>query len=121
MEYKPINLTKSFSRFSDLWTPKIIAGMNDYHFKLVRIQGEFVWHKHDDTDEVFIVLDGEMSILFLDGAVFLGKGDMFVVPKGIEHKPSAETECRVMLVEPAGTVNTGSAGGEMTADENVWV
>ena len=90
-------------------------------FKLVKFQGEFVRHRHDDTDEVFIVQDGEMFIAFRDGGIDLKAGEMFVVPKGIEHKPSAEKECRVMLVEPAGTINTGGAGGEMTADDNVWI
>jgi mannose-6-phosphate isomerase-like protein (cupin superfamily) len=119
--FRSINLEKKLSKFADHWAPKIIAQMNDYHFKLVKFQGEFVWHRHDDTDEVFIVLDGEMFIAFRDGGVDLKAGEMFVVPKGIEHKPSAEKECRVMLVEPAGTINTGGAGGEMTADDNVWI
>ena len=95
--------------------------MNDYHFKVVKLQGEFVWHKHDYTDEVFIVLEGEMSIAFKEGAVLLNSGEMFVVPKGMEHKPIAKNECKVMIVEPAGTINTGDAGGEMTADNNVWI
>jgi mannose-6-phosphate isomerase-like protein (cupin superfamily) len=121
MVFKAINLAEKLSKFADHWAPKIIAQMNDYHFKLVKFQGEFVWHRHDDTDEVFIVLDGEMFIAFRDGGVDLKAGEMFVVPKGIEHKPSAEKECRIMLVEPAGTINTGGAGGEMTADDNVWI
>jgi mannose-6-phosphate isomerase-like protein (cupin superfamily) len=121
MVFKAINLAEKLSKFADHWAPKIIAQMNDYHFKLVKFQGEFVWHRHDDTDEVFIVLDGEMFIAFRDGGVDLKAGEMFIVPKGIEHKPSAEKECRIMLVEPAGTINTGGAGGEMTADDNVWI
>ena len=95
--------------------------MNDYHFKIVKFQGEFVWHSHDDTDEVFIVLDGKMSIAFRNGSVALKKGEMFVVPRGAEHKPVAEKECKAMLVEPAGTINTGDAGGEMTADADAWI
>ncbi len=95
--------------------------MNDYHFKLVKFKGDFVWHSHDDTDEVFIALDGEMSIEFRDGIVDLKAGEMFVVPKGVEHKPLAERECKIMLVEPAGTVNTGNTGGEKTADNNIWI
>lgn len=95
--------------------------MNDYHFKLVKLKGDFVWHSHDDTDEVFIVLDGEMSIELRDGKVDLKAGEMFVVPKGVEHKPLAESECKIMLVEPVGTVNTGNTGGEMTADNDIWV
>jgi mannose-6-phosphate isomerase-like protein (cupin superfamily) len=121
MDYTPINFQKKLAKFSDHWSPKIIAQMNDYHFKLVKFKGDFVWHSHDDTDEVFIVLDGEMSIEFRDGKVNLKAGEMFVVPKGVEHKPLAERECKIMLVEPAGTVNTGNTGGEMTTDNNIWI
>ena len=121
MDYIPINLQKKLAKFSDHWSPKIIAQMNDYHFKLVKLKGNFVWHSHDDTDEVFITLDGEMSIEFRDGKVDLKAGEMFVVPKGVEHKPFAERECKIMLVEPAGTVNTGNTGGEMTTDNNIWI
>lgn len=110
-----INLADKFAMFSDHWSPKIVARMNDYDFKLVKLQGEFVWHRHPDTDEVFIVLDGEMTLHFRDGDVRLRAGEMFVVAKGVEHKPSAAAECRVMLVEPAGTVNTGDAVSERTA------
>jgi mannose-6-phosphate isomerase-like protein (cupin superfamily) len=121
MGFKAINLDEKLSKFSDHWVPKIIAQMNNYHFKVVKFQGEFVWHRHNDTDEVFIVLDGEMSIAFRDGSVALKAGEMFVVPKGAEHRPFAEKECKAMLVEPAGTVNTGETSGEMTADDNVWI
>ncbi len=121
MKFEAINFSEKFSKFSERWKPKIIAQMNDYHFKIVKLQGEFVWHKHDDTDEVFIVLDGEMSIAFKDGSVLLKPGEMLVVPKEEEHKPIAKDECKVMLVEPAGTINTGDAGGEMTAENNVWI
>ncbi len=121
MEFISINFQEKLAKFSDHWSPKIIAQMNDYHFKLVKFQGDFVWHSHDDTDEVFITLDGEMSIEFRDGMVELKAGEMFVVPKGVEHKPFAESECRIMLVEPACTVNTGDAGGDLTAEENVWI
>lgn len=121
MEFKAINLEEKLSMFSEHWAPKIIAQMNDYHFKVVKFQGEFVWHNHDDTDEVFIVLDGEMAIAFRNGSVELKAGEMFVVPRGSEHKPFAERECKVMLVEPAGTRNTGGSVSEMTADDNVWI
>lgn len=121
MEFKPINFEEKLSRFSEHWAPKVVARMNDYQFKVVKLQGEFVWHRHDHTDEVFIVLDGEMSIAFREGSVALKAGEMFVVPRGIEHKPFAEVECKVLLVEPAGTVNTGDAGGEMTAEDDVWI
>jgi mannose-6-phosphate isomerase-like protein (cupin superfamily) len=116
-----INVEEKLSTFSEHWAPKVIARMNDYHFKLVKLRGDFVWHKHDDTDEVFIVLNGNLSIAFRDGNVDLKTGEMCVVPKGVDHKPFAENECHVMLVEPMGTVNTGDTGGEMTAEQDVWI
>ncbi len=121
MRYEPINLKGKFALFSDHWSPKIIAQMNDYHFKLVKIQGDFVWHSHAETDEVFLVVEGSMVISFRDGQVNLNSGEMFVVPKGIEHKPYAADECRLMLIEPVGTVNTGNAGGERTAKSDAWI
>jgi len=121
MSHGAINLGDKFAKFSDHWSPKIVARMNDYEFKLVKLRGEFVWHRHADTDEVFIVLDGEMTIHLRDGDVRLRGGEMFVVPKGVEHKPSAAAECRVMLVEPAGTLNTGDAVSDKTAAQGVWV
>lgn len=121
MDFKAINLNEKFSKFSEHWEPKIIAQMNDYQFKVVKFQGEFVWHSHDQTDETFIVIEGEMSILFRDGSVTLKEGEMFVVPKSVEHKPVAEKECKAMLIEPAGVINTGDAGGEMTADNTAWI
>jgi len=121
MEFKPINLQEKFAKFSDHWSPKIIARMNDYHFKLVKFQGNFVWHNHDGTDEVFIVVEGEMSIEFRDGKVELNRGELFIVPMGVEHRPHAKKECQIMLVEPAGTINTGDAGGDLTAEDNIWI
>ena len=121
VEFKSINFNEKLSKFTEHWSPRIIAQMNNYHFKIVKFQGEFVWHCHEDTDEVFIVLDGEMMIAFRDGSVELKAGEMFVVPKAVEHKPFAERECKALLIEPAGTVNTGSTGGEMTAEDNVWI
>ncbi|MFW9993327.1 MAG: cupin domain-containing protein [Candidatus Odinarchaeota archaeon] len=121
MDYAAINFKEKLAGFSDHWSPKIIAKMNDYHFKLVKFQGGFVWHEHGDTDETFIVLDGEMEIEFRDGKVTLKSGEMFVVPKNVEHKPFASKECKILLVEPAGTVNTGNAGGELTAENDVWI
>jgi mannose-6-phosphate isomerase-like protein (cupin superfamily) len=116
-----INFQDKLARFTDRWAPKVVAQMNDYQFKLVKIQGEFVWHSHADTDEVFIVLDGRMRIELRDGRVDLGPGEMFVVPKGVEHKPAAPDECRILLVEPCGVVNTGNAGGAMTAPIDIWI
>jgi mannose-6-phosphate isomerase-like protein (cupin superfamily) len=121
MNYSPINLQQKLAKFADHWSPKVIAQMNDYQFKLVKLEGEFVWHSHSDTDEVFMVIDGAMSIEFRDGRVDLRSGEMFVVPKGVEHKPFAASECKVMLVEPRGVVNTGDAGGKLTAPNDVWV
>ena len=121
MEYKPINLKEKLAKFSEHWSPKIIAQMNDYHLKVVKFSGDFVWHRHEETDEVFIVLKGNMSIWFRDGKVDLGTGELFVVPKGAEHKPFAEKECHVLLVEPAGTLNTGSTGGERTVADPIWI
>lgn len=121
MTHLPISFQQKFEQFSEHWSPKIIAQMNDYHFKLVKLQGEFVWHSHPDTDEVFIVLQGEMVLRFRDRAILLKPGEMLVVPRGVEHMPVAEQECQVMLVEPAGTINTGNAGGEKTAIDGVWI
>lgn len=121
MEYTPINFRDKLAKFSKHWSPKVVAQMNDYQFKLVKIQGEFVWHSHSDTDDVFIVLNGAMSIELRDGRVDLKAGEMFVVPKGVEHKPVAVDECELLLVEPVGTINTGDAGGDMTAPNDVWI
>ncbi|HSJ88744.1 MAG TPA: cupin domain-containing protein [Anaerolineales bacterium] len=121
MGYHPINLDEKLAIFSEQWSPKIIAQMNDYHFKLAKVQGEFVWHEHPGTDEVFLVLHGTLEILFRDGKVLLNEGEMFVVPKGVEHKPVAQSECHILLVEPAGTVNTGDVVNEKTAANNVWI
>jgi mannose-6-phosphate isomerase-like protein (cupin superfamily) len=121
MKHSAINLSEKLQKFSDHWSPRVIAEMNDYQFKLVRILGEFVWHQHDHTDEVFIVLEGQMAIEFRDGQVDLSAGEMYVVPKGIEHRPIAHGECKIMLVEPRGVVNTGEAGGAYTAQNDVWI
>jgi len=116
-----INLKDKFAKFSEHWSPKVIAEMNDYQFKLVKLQGEFVWHAHANTDETFLVLSGEMTIEFRDGEVQLKSGEMYVVPKGIEHKPKANEECQVMLIEPKGIVNTEGVESELTAENDVWI
>ncbi|MGB0899330.1 MAG: cupin domain-containing protein [Psychrobium sp.] len=116
-----INLKEKLTKFSSHWTPKVIAEMNDYQFKLAKIKDEFVWHKHDDTDEVFIVIKGEMVIELRDGKIELSEGEMFVVPKGVEHKPIAEQECHIMLVEPRGVINTGESDSNLIAQNDVWV
>ncbi|MCX4026441.1 cupin domain-containing protein [Endozoicomonas sp. SM1973] len=116
-----INIQEKFLKFSDYWSPKVIAEMSDYQFKLVKIKGKFTWHDHKDTDEVFIVIEGCMRIEFRDNQVELREGEMFVVPKGVEHKPVADDECKIMLIEPRGVANTGDAGGQLTADDNIWI
>ncbi len=121
MPRRAVNLAEKFGKFSEHWSPRIVATMNDYEFKLVKLQGEFVWHSHAETDEVFLVIEGAMSIALRDGQVDLAAGEMFVVPRGVEHKPFAAAECKVMLIEPRGVVNTGAAGGALTAENGVWV
>ena len=121
MKFNSINFADKFSKFSEHWSPRVIAEMNDYQFKLVKVEGEFVWHDHPDTDEVFIVIEGTLNIAFRDGLVRLQAGEMFVIPKGVEHKPYATSECKIMLVEPKGVVNTGDSGSELTAENDVWV
>ena len=121
MSYRAINLGQKLAAFSEHYAPRVVAEMNDYQFKLVKLLGEFTWHSHSDTDEVFIVVHGRMRIEFRDGTLELGAGEMFVVPKGVEHKPIAEQECHVMLVKPRGVVNTGDAGGALTAQNDVWI
>jgi mannose-6-phosphate isomerase-like protein (cupin superfamily) len=121
MIYKATNFENKLQLFTEHWKPKIIAQMNDYHLKLVKIQGHFVWHSHAETDEVFIVIDGSMDIEFRDGKVTLNRGEMYAVPKGVEHKPFAAEPCSVLVIEPAGTINTGDAGGRMTAPSDIWI
>jgi mannose-6-phosphate isomerase-like protein (cupin superfamily) len=117
----PINFKQKLSLFTKYWSPKVIAEMNDYQFKVVKIKGDFVWHDHEDTDETFIILEGSLRIDFRDGAVTLNAGEMYVVPQGIEHKPYAEEETRILLIEPKGVVNTGEQVGEKTAENDVWI
>jgi mannose-6-phosphate isomerase-like protein (cupin superfamily) len=121
MNHKAINFSQKFGLFDEQWQPKVIAEMNDYQFKIVKLRGDFVWHDHKDTDETFIVIDGVLRIDFRDGAVHVSAGEMYVVPKGVEHKPYAENEVRLLLIEPRGVPNTGDAGGERAADNDVWI
>lgn len=120
MSYQAINLAAKLSGLSEHWRPRVVAEMNDYQFKIVKLQGDFVWHDHPDTDETFLVLQGRLRIDFRDGEVELGAGELFVVPKGVEHKPFAAEEVHLMLIEPRGVVNTGNAVSEMTAENDVW-
>nr|WP_244657029.1 cupin domain-containing protein [Pseudomonas sp. CFBP 8772] len=107
--------------FSEQWQPKVIAQMNDYQFKLARLEGEFLWHRHADTDETFIVIEGCLRIDFRDGFVELNAGELYVVPKGVEHKPSAAQEVKLMLIEPSGVINTGDDTNERTAPNDRWI
>jgi mannose-6-phosphate isomerase-like protein (cupin superfamily) len=121
LNYTPINLHEKFGLFTEQWQPKVIAEMNDYQFKVVKLQGEFIWHDHKDTDETVVVIEGELHIDFRDGTVTLRSGEMFVVPKGVEHKPYSEGEVKILLIEPRGVRNTGHEGGERTAPNDVWI
>jgi len=121
MNYESISFAGKFATFTEQFQPKVIAEMNDYQFKLVRAEGDFVWHSHADTDEAFLVIEGELLIEFRDGSVKLSPGEMFVVPRGSEHRPRAAAECKILLIEPRGTVNTGDSGGDLTAQNDVWI
>jgi mannose-6-phosphate isomerase-like protein (cupin superfamily) len=121
MTRQPINFARKFGLFEEHWQPKVIAEMNDYQFKIVKLQGDFVWHSHKDTDEAFIVIEGELRIDFRDGTVHLSPGEMFVVPRGTEHKPCAESEVRLLLIEPRGVLNTGDRTDARTAENDVWI
>lgn len=121
MNYESINFRKKFDLFNERWMPKVIAEMNEYQFKIVKLQGDFVWHHHQDTDEAFIVMEGDLRIDFRDGSVRVSAGEMYVVPKGVEHKPYAENEVKLMLIEPRGVANTGEEGGARTAPNDVRI
>ena len=121
MNHDAINLRDKLALFPEHWSPRVVAEMNDVQFKLAKLQGEFVWHAHADTDEVFIVIDGMMTLEFRDKSVPLAAGEMYVVPRGVEHRPVAREECSIMLVEPRGVINTGDAGGAYTAPNDVWI
>jgi mannose-6-phosphate isomerase-like protein (cupin superfamily) len=122
MLHAAINFQQKLSLFTEQWTPKVIAEMNDYQFKLVKLEGDFIWHDHQHTDEAFLVLEGQLRIDFRDGAVHLGPGEMYVVARGVEHKPFAEREVKLMLIEPRGVLNTGDLDqSDRTAVNDVWI
>ncbi|MBN1838390.1 MAG: cupin domain-containing protein [Spirochaetales bacterium] len=121
MQYRPVDLEEKFSLFEDQWSPKAVARLNDYIFKVAKVLGDFVWHKHDETDEVFLVHKGSLRIDFREGSVTLRAGQMLVVPKGVEHKPFAQELCELVLIEPQGTLNTGNVRGERTVDAVEWI
>ena len=115
MTSRVVDLHERLSLFSEHWSPKVVARLNDYAVKVVKLKGEFVWHSHPETDELFLVVEGTLVIQLRDGDVTLGPGQLYVVPKGVEHRPVAEGDVSVVLVEPESTVNTGDAGGPLTA------
>ncbi|MDQ1186366.1 cupin domain-containing protein [Agrobacterium larrymoorei] len=119
--YSPIRFTEKFDLLTERWQPRVVAEMNDYQFKIVRLRGDFIWHHHADTDETFIVLEGTLRIDFRDGDVTLQAGEMFVVKKGVEHKPFAEEEVKLLLIEPRGVLNTGEQRHERTAENDIWI
>src|SRR6059058_3763881 len=110
-----VDIDAKLALFAEHWSPKVVARLNDYEIKVVKLQGEFVWHTHEDTDELFLVVDGELTIQLRDLDVALTRGQLFVVPRGVEHCPRAEGEVHALLIEPTGVVNTGAAGGPLTA------
>lgn len=119
--YQSLNFANKLAQINEQWSPRVIAEMNDYQFKVVKLLGDFIWHDHQDTDETFIVLEGQLRIDFRDGQVLVSQGEMYVVPKGVEHKPFAEQEVKLLLIEPKGVLNTGSEGGERTALNDLWI
>ncbi len=121
MVYRAINLREKLKLITDQWQPRVVSEMNDYQFKVVKLEGDFIWHNHPETDETFLVLEGELRIDFRDGSVRLEAGELFVVPKGVEHKPYAAAEVKLLLIEPRGILNTGHEGGERTATNDLWI
>lgn len=119
--YESINLVEKIGKIDGHWQPRVVAELNDCQFKVVKIEGDFIWHDHQDTDEAFLVLEGELRIDFRDGSVTVRPGELYVVPRGIEHKPFAAHEVKLLLIEPRGTLNTGAEGGARTAENDVWV
>ena len=116
-----VNFEEKFSKIQEFHSYKIIAQMNNYQFKLVRMKREFIWHKHPETDETFMVIDGKLQIDLREKTLHLSKGEMVVIPKGVEHKPSSKEECKILLIEPASTINTGDSGGDLTDTEAEWI
>jgi mannose-6-phosphate isomerase-like protein (cupin superfamily) len=121
MDYRSINFAQKFGLLEALWQPRVVAEMNEYQFKVVKLEGDFIWHHHENTDETFLVMDGTLRIDFRDGTVNVSAGEMFVVPRGVEHKPCAENEVKLLLIEPRGTPNTGEEGGDRTVPNDLWV
>ena len=118
---KKINLASKYKKIKEHWSPKVVAEMNDYQFKLAKIKNDFIWHSHEDTDETFIVIEGKISIEFEDETVELSEGEMIVVPKGKKHRPFADKEAKIMLIEPRGISNTGDIVSNLTSDNDQWI
>ena len=118
---KKINLLSKYKKINEQWSPKVVAEMNDYQFKLAKIKNDFIWHSHEDTDETFIVIEGKIYIEFEDETVELSEGEMIVVPKGKKHRPHADEEAKIMLIEPKGVRNTGDIVSDLTSDDNQWI
>ena len=121
MTRTPVNLAAKLALVPEAWSPRVVANVNDHLVKVARLEGDFVWHRHAEADELFLVLEGELRIELRDGEVILGPGELYVVPRGVEHRPRAGRECRVVIVEPAGVVNTGDVGGALTAPVDEWL
>ena len=118
---KKINLSLKYKKINKYWSPKVVAEMNDYQFKLAKIKDDFIWHSHEDTDETFIVIEGKINIEFEDETVELSEGEMIIVPKGKKHRPYADEEAKIMLIEPKGVRNTGDIVNDLTSDDNQWI
>jgi mannose-6-phosphate isomerase-like protein (cupin superfamily) len=121
MDIKPVNIDSKFALFSEQWCPKVIAKINDYLVKVGKLQGDFVWHTHAETDELFIVNKGVLRVDFRDGSLYLSKGELLVVPKGVEHRTHADQECELIMFEPETTLNTGTATSDMTVEHLDWI
>lgn len=121
MEIKVVNFEKKFEKIKDLHSYKVIAQMNNYYFKLVKMQREFIWHQHPETDEVFIVIDGNLTIELRDKTLHIKRLEMVVIPKGVEHKPSCNEECEILLIEPMETINTGNISSDLTDTKFEWI
>ncbi len=121
MPHTPVNLADKLSRITEHWSPRIVGALNGQEIKLAKLQGTFVWHSHPDADELFLVIRGRLDLHLRDGVVSLSEGEFYIVPRGVEHLPVADEECEVLLLEPAGTVNTGDAGGERTVEDPAWL
>lgn len=117
----PVNLLQKASLIDQQWSPRVVAEMNDYQFKVVRIEGEFIWHSHPETDEAFLVLEGVLRIDLAEGCVHVKPGELYVVARGVEHRTAAQGEAKLMMIEPRGIMNTGHEGGERTAVNDVWI